>query len=58
MATELDLSKQTCQSCGGSDVRATLRTPVVVYLRCAHCGAVWSIPDRRKLSRLDDGTTK
>ena len=34
----------TCQHCGGADTAVATRTDYVVYIRCAACLQVWSVP--------------
>ena len=46
--------KQGCARCANDDVVAVTITSQFVYLRCANCGEVWSIPQRRKTLRFDD----
>ena len=33
-----------CSVCRHDDPRVTVRTDYVLYLRCMHCGGVWSVP--------------
>ena len=33
-----------CSVCKHDDPRVTVRTDYVLYLRCEHCAAVWSVP--------------
>jgi hypothetical protein len=33
-----------CSVCKHEDPRVTVRTDYVLYLRCDHCGSVWSVP--------------
>lgn len=33
-----------CSACRHDGPRVTVRTDYVLYLRCEHCGAVWSVP--------------
>ena len=44
--------RQSCRRCGGLRVQTVMMTTMVVYLRCEDCGEIWSIPQRRKMSRL------
>lgn len=32
-----------CTACGQDDLRVLLRTPYVLYVRCEHCAAVWTV---------------
>lgn len=42
---------QQCPKCAGASVKAATLTDRFVYLRCAACGEVWVIPERRQLRR-------
>jgi hypothetical protein len=33
-----------CSVCKHDEPRVTVRTDYVLYLRCEHCAAVWSVP--------------
>jgi hypothetical protein len=33
-----------CQSCGSSKTAVATRTDYVIYVRCAECWFVWSLP--------------
>ena len=46
--------KQSCVRCSAPHPKAVSMSSVAVYLRCGSCGEVWSIPQRRKLTRPDD----
>lgn len=49
--------KQACVRCSAPHPKAVSMSSLAVYLRCASCGEVWSIPQRRKQSRPDDPRT-
>jgi hypothetical protein len=43
--------RATCPVCAGTRVGAASLADRFVYLRCADCGEVWSIIERRSLPR-------
>ena len=49
-----EAGRQVCASCNSSNVRRTIVTLMAVYFRCADCGVVWSIPNRRSIPRLNE----
>jgi hypothetical protein len=38
------LQPPPCSECGSTKTAVATRTPYVVYVRCAACACVWSIP--------------
>ena len=42
---------QQCPKCADASVKAATLTDRFVYLRCAACGEVWVIPERRQIRR-------
>ena len=42
---------QRCPKCADAPVKAATLTDRFVYLRCAACGEVWVIPERRQIRR-------
>ncbi len=42
---------QRCPKCADGSVKAATLTERYVYLRCAACGEVWVIPERRQIRR-------
>lgn len=42
---------QRCPKCADASVKAATLTDRFVYLRCAACGEVWVIPERRQIRR-------
>jgi hypothetical protein len=43
--------RATCPACEGTRVGAASLADRFVYLRCADCGEVWSILERRTIPR-------
>ena len=39
--------KVRCPLCGVTRARTLIRSAPIAYVRCAACGMVWTIPDRR-----------
>ena len=42
-----------CESCRKAELRAVVIASAFVYLRCAACGYVFAIEDRRRVVRAD-----
>lgn len=49
--TQVPDGPQRCPKCAEVPVKAATLTDRFVYLRCATCGEVWVIPERRQLRR-------
>ena len=43
-----------CPKCNAVGAKAETLGRTIVYVRCRACGEVWSIPERRKVSRQND----
>jgi hypothetical protein len=48
--------RATCPACDGTRVGAASLADRFVYLRCADCGEVWSILERRTIPRTTVST--
>lgn len=40
--------KVRCPICGATEARTLIRSTPIAYVRCAACGMVWSVVDRRE----------
>jgi formate dehydrogenase maturation protein FdhE len=42
------LQPPACPACHREETRVTVRTSVVLYLRCSLCGHIWNVPRHRE----------
>jgi predicted Zn finger-like uncharacterized protein len=47
-----------CPKCNAVAAKAETLGRRVVYVRCGACGETWTIPERRKVSRPSNRTTR